>query len=276
MKKTIVTKLVSLFASLCMLSPVVLTGFASRQYFKEEYSSDFRGAGIPTIYSETVNYDHKDTVSVSIKYGVPYYNLNALGNKCANLAGAVVIGYYDRFFENLIPDFKAYTQLGSHITYKGSTSEVNNLVDTLYVLMSTDVGHSGTDFNGFNKGMTTYVKNHGYIYAKKEVWNKNLIEYDNAIDEEKPVAVFASGFSLISKLSERDGKDEIEIQKYKDKHVMVGYGYRIDKYYDKNNNLIDTRTYLTVYNGGMINRTIKYLWLDGNTTVDHALAVTIS
>lgn len=265
------------FAALCMslLCPFTM-GFASKEYVEEGYSSDFRGAGIPTEYSETIIYDHKDTASIEIQYGVPYYSLASTDNICANMAGAVIIGYYDRYAENLIPNFKSYNQLGSNIRYKENTREIEVVINTLYDLMNTNVGQVGTDFAGFNNGMNSYVNSHGYSYIQKDVWSNNLENYDKAIDDKQPVAIFTTGFSLVSKLNENNGKDQLNVLKYNDKHIMVGYGYRIDKYYDKNNKLIDTRTYLTVYNGGSRDKNIKYLCLNGKTNIDYAISIAIS
>lgn len=273
MQKIIFERIAVLFAALFCF---VAMGFRPIKQTDEGYSSDFRGARIPEKYSSTVTYDHKESTSVEIEYGIPYYNLNSLNNKCANLAGAVVIGYYDRFFENLFPNFKSYTQLGTYVKYKGNSAASDAVIDTLYDLMNTDLGKTGTDFTGFNAGMRTYVENQGYTYGQQEVFSNDLKKYQVSVDAKKPVVIFATGFSLIENMSEADGEDQMIVQKYKDKHVMVGYGYRVDKYYDKNNKLIDTYTYLTVYNGGMQNKSIKYLWLNKDTTIDHAISITIS
>lgn len=275
MQKTFLAKVATL--GMALVCPFTM-GFAAKETEEQGYCANFRGAGVPTEYSETITYDHKETTTVEFEYGIPYYNLTSFGNICANMAGAVIIGYYDRFAEDLIPNFKAYMQLGSYIRYKGTTSEVSNVIDKLYDYMGTDVGQSGTDFNGFNSGMAAYAAAYGgYTYTQSNVWGNNLTAYKNAIAAEKPVAVFATGFSLLSSLTEGNGVDTLGIMEYDgDKHVMVGYGYRIDNYYDSSNRLIETRTYLIVFNGGMINTSIKYLQLDGHTNVDHAIAVTIS
>lgn len=275
MQKTFLAKVATL--GMALVCPFTM-GFAAKETEEQGYCANFRGAGVPTEYSETITYDHKETTTVEFEYGIPYYNLTSFGNICANMAGAVIIGYYDRFAEDLIPNFKAYMQLGSYIRYKGTTSEVSNVIDKLYDYMGTDVGQSGTDFSGFNSGMAAYAATYGgYTYTQSNVWGSNLTAYKNAIAAEKPVAVFATGFSLLSSLSEGNGVDTLGIMEYDgDKHVMVGYGYRIDNYYNSSNKLIETRTYLIVFNGGMINTSIKYLQLDGRTNVDHAIAVTIS
>lgn len=275
MQKTFLAKVATL--GMALVCPFTM-GFAAKETEEQGYCANFRGAGVPTEYSETITYDHKETTTVEFEYGIPYYHLISFGNICANMAGGVIIGYYDRFAEDLIPNFKSYSQLGSYIHYKGNSYEANDMIEKLYDYMGTNIGQDGTDFDGFNSGMAAYAATYGgYTYTQTNVWGSNLTAYKNAIAAEKPVAVFATGFSLLSSLTEGNGVDTLGIMEYDgDKHVMVGYGYRIDNYYDSSNKLIETRTYLIVYNGGMINSSIKYLQLDGRTNVDHAIAVTIS
>lgn len=237
------------------------------------------GSGEATEITQTISYDHKETTVVEIPNGMPFYDLSddTTGNsKCANVAGAVVVGYYDRNYEELIPDYKAYTKLGTRIIYKSLGVEVENVINSLYSLMETNKGQAGTTFEGFNSGLENYVENHGYSYATRDVWNGNLSLYKSSVNNEKPVVIFASGFSFVSDSAESNGKDVLTIDKYQDNHVMVGYGYRIDEYYNSNNKLIETRTYLSVMNGGTIDRSIKYLCLDGLTEIQHAIEVTIS
>ena len=275
MQKTFLAKVATL--GMALVCPFTM-GFAAKETEEQGYCANFRGAGVPTEYSETITYDHKETTTVEFEYGIPYYRLTSFGNICANMAGAVIIGYYDRFAEDLIPNFKAYMQLGSYISYKGNTGEVENVIDSLYDFMGTNIEQDGTNFNGFNSGMAAYAATYGgYTYTQSNVWGSSLTAYKNAIAAEKPVAVFATGFSLLSSLTEGNGVDTLGIMEYDgDKHVMVGYGYRIDNYYNSSNKLIETRTYLIVFNGGMIDKGVKYLQLDGRSNIDHAIAVTIS
>ena len=78
---------------------VAAAGFtAGRAAFADE--DRYLGIGTSTSYSETINYDHKETVSAEIPYGLPYYSSNKYENECAPMAGTVLVGYYDRFLAN--------------------------------------------------------------------------------------------------------------------------------------------------------------------------------
>ena len=54
----------------------------------------------------------QNTEDYEIKYGLPTYYAEYGTTVCANTAGAIAIGYYDRFNENLIPNYKTYTKFG--------------------------------------------------------------------------------------------------------------------------------------------------------------------
>lgn len=73
---------------------------------------------------ETIDYARKDSQEYSIKYDLPNYG-GAIGETCcANTAGAILLGYYDRFNENLIPNFKTYMQIGNILKYKINSEEI--------------------------------------------------------------------------------------------------------------------------------------------------------
>ena len=160
----------------------------------------YSGGGVFTEQIQTVNYSTKSTDIYSIKYDLPNYHGSVEGEtSCANTAGAVIIGYYDRFNENLIPDFKTYIQLGSILRYKSGTQEIVDLVEQLYVLMGTDVGHLGTTFSEFQDGMEQYVTGKGYTYTTANMFSYgefNMSSYKNAVEDGKPVAVFLTGYAV--------------------------------------------------------------------------------
>lgn len=253
---------------------VAAAGFtAGRAAFADE--DRYLGIGTSTSYSETINYDHKETVSAEIPYGLPYYSSNKYENECAPMAGTVLVGYYDRFCEDLVPGYDTYIQFGPRIIYYPMTDETDAVLASLYELMDAENG--GATYSGFNSGMTQYAASHGYTYSRSSVSLSNLSgAFETAIEAGKPVAVFLKGFSFITASSDSGTKDVLTITEYDGNHVVVAYGYKIDRYYDAADNLIATRTYLTVVNGGEMSDEVKYLCLDGRSNVSNSIAVTIS
>ena len=232
------------------------------------------GSGTTTEHSETINYATKETVEYKIKGEVPDYNVGGEKTSCANIAGSVVIGYYDRMCEDLIPNYVAYYKMGSGFFYRGQGAETQAVMDRLYTLMGTDTNGAGTTFNGFQNGMNAYVNEHGYSYITEDLGSINLEKYKAAVESNKPVAIFLSAYS-IRVGSTNDGSSEtIKSDRSTVGHVVIGYGYKIDTYYNSSNQVIATRTYLRV-ESGLYTYRMSYLCLDGKSTIDRATAITI-
>ena len=271
-----------LLAGMCAAARAPLTAGAESapaaraQVEQEQFYSGYCGMGeLADTYAETINYDHKETVSVEIPYGLPFYSSTQYDDACTPIAGTVLIGYFDRFCENLVPNYKTYTQFGSRVIYRSMGTQMQGVLSDLYSLMGTNSGGTGTTFNGFNSGMSAYASQHGYTYSWSNVWSSDLSSYGAAIESGKPVAVFLMGFSLVSAESTSAGKDVFTISEYTGNHVVASYGYKIDYYYDFADNLITSRTYLTVINGGYLNSSIKYICLNGRSNVAYAISTWI-
>lgn len=242
-----------------------------------EKSTDphYCGAGAFVEQTETIIYARKETEEYSMKGDLPNYTVMYGGTNCANIAGAIVIGYYDRFCENLIPNYKTYTQLGSIFRYKTEGAEIQQVISSLYSLMGTDQGEAGTRYNGFQEGMRAYATNHGYTYTIEDLGKLNFDKYKAAVESNKPVALFLSVYAMLSKNVTVGTSETVTSMYCTYAHVEVGCGYRVDTYYNANNQVITTRTYLKVASG-FKNFNISYLCLDGKTTIDRAMAINIS
>ena len=232
------------------------------------------GAGTFTDESETINYSRKETTSYSIKGDVPSYYSQTGNSNCANVAGTVLIGYYDRFCEDLIPDYQTYIQFGSVIKYSVGGLETQNVMERLYTLMGTDVGAEGTTYNGFHKGMKSYVNSCNYKYSVEDVGNLDFNKYKTAVENNKPVALFLDNYSFAVSGQDTGTGEVINSRHCVVAHVVIGCGYKIDTYYNSNNQIIATRTYLKVASGFTAFK-LTYLCLDGKSKIDRATSITI-
>ena len=84
-----------------------------------------------------------------------------------------------------------------------------------------------------------------------------------------------TGFALVNEIIETTNMDTVLSGYSMAPHVMVGCGYKIDKYYNSNGAIQDTRTYLKVASGSNIYG-IGYLNINGLGQMDRAISVTIS
>ncbi|MBQ8429528.1 MAG: hypothetical protein IJX30_05490 [Clostridia bacterium] len=223
--------------------------------------------------SYTVTYDHKTITESGIQYGLPNYS-PATDTSCANAAGAILVGYYDRFYPEMIPDFQSYLVIGTNIAYRAGSSQTEELMRTLKTLMGTD--DTGTTYTGFNTGMNSYVQSRGRTYTTTSLFTNNAFDfnrYKTTVDGGTPVAFFLNGYAL-GALVQGDGVDTFNSSVSVNTHVAIGYGYRECVYYDANNNVISTQRFLMVSSGlaiyGLCYFNIHY------GTINKAVAVTIA
>ena len=119
-------------------------------YSDNNYSNN----GESTFETEIINYSwQQTTASVMINNSFPdYYNTNnSLLNCCANVAGANIIGFYDRFYENLIPDYIPGISRGDNYSYYNmefNLAKKQDVIIELYVRMGTNNPEAGTSQSG--------------------------------------------------------------------------------------------------------------------------------
>lgn len=260
---TICTYLVSNFCTGCLFVP------------KNDEHTKYCGAGGFVSESETITYSRRETVEFKIKGEVPNYIGQINNANCANIAGTILIGYYDRFCEELIPNFKAYNQLGSVIKYKLESNETEAVMSSLYTLMETNVGGAGTTFNGFHKGMSAFVSGHNYNYVTEDIGNLDFERFKTSVENKKPVALFLNNYSFKTAGQDTGTMETINSNHSTVAHVAIGYGYKVDTYYNSNNQVVTTRTYLKVASG-LVEYGLTYLCMDNKSKIDRATSIMIS
>lgn len=231
------------------------------------------GSGGFISKEEVINYARKEVEETSINGGLPCYGASATTTNCANIAGAVVIGYYDRLYENLVPGYKTYIQIGSVIKYRDGGNYIINVINSLYDLMDTDKYSAGTTFNGFQKGMASYVSNQEYNYASDYINAESTQQLKNSFDNEKPVVLFLSAYSIAEEFHDTGTAETVTYKSSTVAHVVTACGYKFVKYYNNSNILIATRTYLKISNNTGNN--LSYLCLNGKSIIDESISVSI-
>lgn len=180
------------------------------------------------------------------------YNLT---NHCSPTAGAAIIMYYDFYFEDLIPNYSAYTTTTKTVSgyhpYIGyfsytvaenvidstqlNTVESRDLVSELYDLMGTNSWGSGTVntwiFSEALSGIRKYVEDKGYSIEFNRL--SEFADLKSAILNNYPVYISASDYKLNELPSDNlSYKDEWEYEEHESGHAMVGYGYKTFTYYE--------------------------------------------
>ena len=246
----------------------------------EEYA--YRGFGYCgawefTPYYQTVSYATKTVSQYSIQYDLPNY-FGPVGTTCASTAGTVLVAYYDRFYEGLIPNYQVYTRFGSTIRYKPSSETTATVSNELYNLMGGELEHIGTTYSEFQDGMNAYVSNKGYTYTTTSLFTGgsfDFAKYKNAVENGKPVALFLNSFAIKLTVTANNGVDTISNEGTNTPHVVIGCGYEQHKYFNVAGQEIDNRIYLKVATS-LNSYQIGYLNINGLTVINHAISVEIS
>lgn len=246
-------------------------------FFSEEYAG---GTYIETQAEEIV-YDHKTEEKQSLGSSFPdYFNTSSqLTNSCANVAGANVIGYYDRYLENLISGYTPGRARGESYSYYPMNVQPEKkqaVINELYALMGTNTVESGTSYDQYKAGFDAYVAAQGYTAVHSSVMsggNLNLNAVSGSIATGQPVVLFLSGYNITS-LSGQSGKDTYVKMIYGGNHMVVVYEINTIRYYNAANQLVAVRTIMQVATG--FNDVKGFYIVDNNGLVINAEAVVIS
>ena len=231
------------------------------------------GEGTSTNVTEEIAYAKRNNTSYDFPNGLPSYGSNKT-NSCGPSSGAVVVGYYDYFFPNLVPDYSTTYILNNRVRYYQQSTEINTLIEsTLYSDMSAS---GGVTFSSYKAGLEKYVRRNGYSVSYTSVMSGSNLDYSafkNKIEEAQPVVFFLNTFNLTTGPVSFGEYDKMAIQYYNGTHVMTGYGYRQIEYYNSNNVIFRIDNYVAVSSG--LFPQIGYIRLNDNMKIDNAIAVDI-
>ncbi len=190
------------------------------------------GELISTYASETISYVSKQVVEdIATANNAPYYSaVGDLSNGCGAIAGAVIVGFYDKYYSNLIAGWDSYYSTGR---YKGKdTVYVPALMHDLFARMNTNQVQPGVSENDFKTGLKAYVNNQGYNLTYSSLGSGNSFNYTafkTAINNNEVVALFVQPSNLYA-LSPSNNQDLLVSTSISGNHIMVAYGYYEVKY----------------------------------------------
>lgn len=239
-----------------------------------------------------INYERKTDTTKTLTRLIPTYMSSSYQNSCANIAGGIIVGYYDAVYSELIPNFSAY-QNGAYVT---QDSHVTAVIDGFYTSMNTNVDN-GTSFVNFKSGLTSYVNGVGRNIAYSELasnGNISVSNIQNYTSNQIPIVVFLNTYNAINMYYNYSGYDKICTNYYSGSHTMVTYGYRLVSYYRTESKKVWSPVWYNPFRTVTVNEEVNfrnddylmvnaiipgtsrgYLRLNDNTTVDHALAVRV-
>ncbi len=229
---------------------------------------------LATRSSETIYFTRREIVEEKCtpKNTPQYRQLSGYSNSCGPVAGSIIVGYYDKYYPDLIPGWESFYSSGVYRFQ--DTVYVPELFKELYKLMRTNVDDAGVSEYDFKNGLKQYVNNNGYNLQYQSLGsgtNFNYEDYKKAIDSNKVVALLTLPCDVY-KLAQNDTYDYAGAFNIAGPHIMVGYGYAQIKYYNEKG-LFRTDTYLEVAVGDNV-KTALYRVESNNLTAAYVVNIT--
>ena len=279
MKKSILKKIIYSVVAFVALSSS-LFGVSLRNAKAEADEApryyDAPGIALASGTSETIAYARKEEELIEFPYAVPTYYASTLSNACGPVAGAIVVGYYDKYYEDLIPNYTAYYAATGRYRRPDSTY-VPALIQELYTLMQTNVVDVGVSVSECKAGLWDYVLARDfsitYTTVKSNSATFNEIGCKYAISNQQPILLFCNSVTTYL-YADGELEDELIYVQTSSSHIVVCYGYYKVKYYNESNVNFRTDTYLEVATGWLDNST-GYVKANDTSWLDEAYAVDI-
>ena len=256
----------------------------TKLYCDDFYFDDyFMGEGTQVKSSYDISYDRKEESLVKHLSAPSYGNGDPeIKNACAPLAAMNIVAYYDRWYNNLVPNYDVgvlYSN-GKYFYYPDMHKQATcNVISSLYSLMKT--GESGgTTAANFKNGLNEYVNKAGYnltttsFYKNEKTVNINAL--DEALTKNKIGLIMCTTYNFVTSIISDSNTNTDHIVKSNSDagHMMMVYGYRTIEYY-KNNINFQTDTFLLVSSSYSSGET-GYIRMNDFVRIDEALIITIS
>lgn len=202
-----------------------------------------------SFYStETVTFDTRDA-NAKINSAPQYAALSGMINACGAVAGAEIVGYYDKYYPDMIPGWQPFFPASGKFRMQDDVY-IPSVMNDLYALMRTNVDDVGVSDSDFVNGLTQYINSKGFSVSMQNVVSGNSIDYSackSAIDNSKVIALLSKPADLYI-IGEQPTQDTISTYTLSGAHIMIAHGYKEVKYYN-GNTLTRVDRYLAVSTG---------------------------
>lgn len=243
------------FIAVLMSALVAISLFGVHSANEMTFADGYNGASLENSEKVTIEFARKADDEIIINGGLPKYSDgSSRENTCANTAGAIVLGYYDKTYDEIIANFSSARVIRDKVLYAAQSDAVDSVIARLYVTMKTNFTEGGTTIANFKSGLREYVNDQGLNISYSQVvsdYALNFNAYESSIRQEKPVVLFCSNYSLVSltALDAESGTEVFTMQHYTGNHVLVAYGIRKINYYNASGKLINQLNLLAVATG---------------------------
>ncbi|MCH5152257.1 MAG: hypothetical protein J1F65_06365 [Clostridiales bacterium] len=241
----------------------------STKYFVKTY-----GATTFTEKTEKIAYTNRTDQSRSVALFAPTYVIS--GVTCVPTAGTTVLGFYDLFYPDLIPNFTAGTIVYGMYNYYPATTHVTTAALQLAKDMGlNDPATDGATVSNFKTGMQIYCQRKGLSISAQSCMNSGSFNYTlvkEYVNNLTPVVIFTTKFN-IGFIETQSNTDTVHSYIATEPHAMFVYGYS-EYTYTLSNGQTKTNRYLQVSSGlGILDSALVNI--DADILINDAYAVTI-
>lgn len=231
------------------------------------------GLATPEYVNVVVEYQDLTEDYYEMCFQIPQYCASDLTGACAAVAGGNIVGYFDRYYEDLIPNHAAGEMKGDYYYYDFGDHNVIEAINTLYADMNGS--SNGITEANFKSGLQKYCSRKGLNCSFTSLKSGSSLNYDSvksSMKANKPVALFLSTYNICD-LGFGEQKDYLNYELYSGNHVMAGFGYR-DIIYTLTSG--GTSRYRFIYVAtGFVTPSDAYFNLDYHTNIISAYGINI-
>lgn len=187
------------------------------------------GDPISTYAVERVEYVSKTIVQDIYTDGdaPEYYALGSdLSNGCGAVAGAVVVGFYDKYYSNMVPDWQSY-YTASGLYRHNDTAHVGVFMRDLYARMNTNSLGAGVSEDEFKSGLKSYINDKGYNVSYDSLGRNGSFDYATfkMAVQNNQVSVLLVQPSYLYEIGLGTECDLISSIYVNGNHIIVAFGY---------------------------------------------------
>lgn len=192
------------------------------------------------VFGDEVSYQNeafqfvtKNEVEYKLAHEYPcFYTQYLTRGDCVSVAGANLIIYFDRFYENLIPNYTPGTDgENGYAYYDFPMTTFNALNDDLFVRMGDEDGISTAEFRS---GFASYVNDKGLYTSCYACMSNTSFNYSVAksrINAGMPLILFLRELTMTSSVTEENNQEKILHTRFTGtQHAVSAYGYKEIQY----------------------------------------------
>lgn len=276
MKKNVLLSLaVSAVAALSAFSTVAAKPASAdtdlRYYYPDRETRD-------TYTSEVIPCTNMIETETVTQYRMPlYYATGELTNCCGPVGGAIVVGFYDRYYPDLIAGWTPYYPATNRYK-RADTTYVPAVMRELYTLMRTNVDDVGVSQADCKAGLQQYFSSKNRSLSYSSIESNSAFNYDlykQAINANKPVLLFCNNVTISKpSFSQQNQNTTFAHQSIPGGHIVVGYGYSTINYYS--GNTVTRTDHFILVSSGRSSLPDAYINVGSTSWLVDGYAVTVS